>query len=189
MHARKNTKKSGRRPRRPVRASGTALTKADKGVVTTISRGLAFPTATRVHLKYDMYFDASLAANTFTYYEFAANGCYDPDLSGVGHQPYMYDQYTDRYSKYRVLGFRYQVLVPMNNNPAESIKVGTQIRNDNYTPTYPAFFEQPYTKARAGTQGSPTLVLNGGRNLTKISTRPENYIMMIGMPRTYQLTP
>lgn len=168
-------KKKGRTPKRA--ATGKRLTRADKGVVNTIPHNLAFPTVTRATLKYDMYFDTNLTADVFTYYEFAANGCYDPDLSGTGHQPYMYDQYTDRYTKYRVIGFRYDVSVPMNGSEtAYSLRIGTQVRNDNYTPTFPAYFEQPYTKTRAGGSGSPSLAIRGKSNLTKISTRPENYM-------------
>lgn len=162
--------------RRP-RATGTKLTRADRGVVLTVPKSLAFPTVQRTTLKYDMYFDASLTANVFTYYEFAANGCYDPDLSGTGHQPYMFDNYTDRYTKYRVYGFRYDVSVPLNSNEtAYALKIGTQVRNDTYTPTYPAYFEQPYTKTRAGAAGTPSLALRGKSNLSKISARPENYM-------------
>lgn len=156
-------------------STGKGLVKADRGVVTQVPRGLAFSTVTRATLKYDMYFDASITADVFTYYEFAANGLYDPDLTGTGHQPYMFDQYSDRYTKYRVLSFRYQVEVPAGTSE-NSFKVGTQVRNDNYTPTFPAFFEQPYTKSKASSLYSSPIVLKGIANLTKISARPANYM-------------
>ncbi len=35
-------------------------------------------------------------------YEFRLNSIYDPDLSGTGHQPYMYDQFAALYGRYRV---------------------------------------------------------------------------------------
>lgn len=37
-----------------------------------------------------------------TQHEFRLNSIYDPDLSGTGHQPYMYDQFATLYGRYRV---------------------------------------------------------------------------------------
>lgn len=40
---------------------------------------------------------------------FRANGMYDPDISGVGHQPYGFDQLMAMYRRYEVLSSRIQV--------------------------------------------------------------------------------
>ncbi len=34
---------------------------------------------------------------------FALNGCYDPDITGIGHQPRYFDQFMGLYVRYRVL--------------------------------------------------------------------------------------
>lgn len=36
-------------------------------------------------------------------YRFRLNSLYDPDFSGIGHQPYGYDQLTPLYNRYRVI--------------------------------------------------------------------------------------
>jgi len=35
---------------------------------------------------------------------FSANGMFDPNISGVGHQPMLFDQMTELYKKYTVIG-------------------------------------------------------------------------------------
>jgi hypothetical protein len=39
-------------------------------------------------------------------YQFAGNGCFDPDITGTGHQPYYWDTYTGVYNYYSVMGSR-----------------------------------------------------------------------------------
>lgn len=36
-------------------------------------------------------------------HSFGSNDCYDPDVTGVGHQPLMWDEYVALYHQYRVL--------------------------------------------------------------------------------------
>jgi len=57
-----------------------------------------------VKLKYSQDIHVNDGVSTSKYYTFRGNSLYDPDLSGIGHQPLYFDQYALIYSKYRVLG-------------------------------------------------------------------------------------
>lgn len=66
------------------------------------------------------------------FYRFNLNNMWDPDRSGVGHQPYGRDTFATLYSKYRVIGCKYTVEVSSNSS---TILVGTLVSNEefNYT--------------------------------------------------------
>jgi hypothetical protein len=46
-----------------------------------------------------------------TYHQFRANSLYDPDLSGIGHQPMFHDNYSQLYQKYRVISSKIKVKI------------------------------------------------------------------------------
>lgn len=43
--------------------------------------------------------------------KFSLNGMYDPNISGVGHQPYLFDEMNALYNKYTVLGCKVTVVL------------------------------------------------------------------------------
>lgn len=57
-----------------------------------------FPASMRATLRYCSYYilDTSIAT-PMRYQLMHANGCHDPDASGVGHQPYGWDEYKNLY--------------------------------------------------------------------------------------------
>lgn len=61
-----------------------------------------------VKLKYAQ--PLKLSGTTTANNTFRANSCYDPDLTGTGHQPMGYDQWSNFYKRVRVHGamFKYQ---------------------------------------------------------------------------------
>ena len=68
-----------------------------------------FPKTQVSKLRYveEVYIDASsptVATNGIAYNTFRANGCHDPNMTGVGHQPRGWDQHKDLYNEYVVLG-------------------------------------------------------------------------------------
>jgi len=51
------------------------------------------------------------------------NSIFDPDRTGVGHQPYGHDTYQTLYNRYRVLKFRYRVVLAPNSATVANVVV------------------------------------------------------------------
>ena len=85
--------------------------KRSKSMTATIPRGLqfvnqsAFPKSTIVKLKFAKTINLNPDQVTpLVHHYFRANSCYDPDQSGVGHQPLGFDEWSTFYNHYVVLG-------------------------------------------------------------------------------------
>lgn len=74
--------------------------------------------------------------STVTSHFFSANGMYDPDITGTGHQPLFFDQYMAGYDHYTVIGSRIRV-TPSNPSTADIVPLAYGcIIDDNATFTY-----------------------------------------------------
>lgn len=51
------------------------------------------------------------------------NGLFDPDLSGTGHQPYLYDQLSLLYSRYRVFGCKIEVWAQQDSTSKKPVYI------------------------------------------------------------------
>lgn len=60
-------------------------------------------------LRYCEYFQLNTGLGTTNNYVFRANGCHDPNYSGVGHQPMKWDQMKLFYNHYVVIGSKITV--------------------------------------------------------------------------------
>lgn len=63
-------------------------------------------------------------------YHFNLNSMYDPDRSGIGHQPYGRDTFASLYNQYRVIGVKYTVEASSNST---TIQMGTVISNEEFS--------------------------------------------------------
>lgn len=55
-----------------------------------------------------------LTAGAINRQSWAANGLFDPDVSGAGHQPYYFDQLSAMYRRYQVYGVKIQIWAQSN---------------------------------------------------------------------------
>lgn len=60
-------------------------------------------------IRYVQDISLSITAGAPSYYQFRANGVYDPDYTGAGHQPMRFDQMAQFYADYTVVGSKITV--------------------------------------------------------------------------------
>lgn len=85
-----------------------------------------FPTTKKVLLRYATTVSLNPGAGQIVKQQYCANGLFDPDLSGVGHQPRGYDQWQNAYSHYTVIGSKITVK-PYGPNARQSTSSPTMM--------------------------------------------------------------
>lgn len=84
-------------------------------------RTFGFPNSIITKLRYCDQIQLTSTSGAMTGYVFAANGIFDPDISGTGHQPMFRDNYASIYDQYVVIGSR--IKVTMTNVSASNTAV------------------------------------------------------------------
>lgn len=77
-------------------------------LLNSINLGVGFPKKVTATLKYHDTILLNPGAS-YAVHNFSLNGLYDPDISGVGHQPLYFDQYMAIYNHYHVIGSKVRV--------------------------------------------------------------------------------
>lgn len=72
-------------------------------------RIFGFPNSIITTLKYCDTYTLTSTAGSLAYQVMAANGIYDPDITGIGHQPMYRDVYASVYDQYTVIGSKITV--------------------------------------------------------------------------------
>lgn len=125
-------RKTSRRTRRaarntPWRQRRTIAKGTDSNYRSVVPRmrtpDFGFPDKLVTSLRYVDSFTLTGAAGAVGANVFRMNSLFDPDFTGVGHQPYYFDQLcgpagTAPYYRYRVLGSKMTVRFAINNAPA-----------------------------------------------------------------------
>lgn len=83
--------------------------KSGNKVTTTIVKTPGFSDQCYVKLKYAEELHVYDSISHLMNYTFRGNSCYDPNYTGIGHQPMYYDQYSLIYNRYRVMGCKIKV--------------------------------------------------------------------------------
>lgn len=97
---------------------GKFATKVKKNVprnLTSVNLGLGFPKRVVCTHKYVGFRDLTSTTGLVGTYRFSCNGMFDPDSTGVGHQPMYFDNLTAIYDHYTVIGSKLTLkVVPKN---------------------------------------------------------------------------
>lgn len=104
-------------------------------VISTSTRR-TFPNYIDQKMVYCTTISMNPGAGTAANYVFSANGIFDPDFSGIGHQPMGYDEMSLIYSKYRVVRSKIEAtFVAAGNTASSHCIVGTRVSSQANTST------------------------------------------------------
>lgn len=116
---------TGKRARRTsTTAMGTRPTKKKRSPYARLNKamiGKGFPEKIATTLRYYDYKTPSASATTLAGYHFKANGIYDPDTTGIGHQPLGFDQYTPIYNHWVVIGARLKATFTYRDDVGDTV--------------------------------------------------------------------
>lgn len=102
--------------------------------------GLGFPKKLMMKHKYYESIEITSTGGAIYNHNYSLNGMYDPNTTGVGHQPYYFDQMSAVYNHYTVIGAKITIMV---TTTAENAPLNAQIclwQNDDTTVTPSNFY-------------------------------------------------
>lgn len=91
------------------------MNKRDAVILPSLSSNSVLPNKLKRTLRYSSKFTINSNIGQAGTYVFRANSCYDPDLSGVGHQPRGFDQLISMYDHYQVIGSKITIATVQPN--------------------------------------------------------------------------
>lgn len=102
------------------------------------------PKKMQTYLRYVDQITINPGIGVMEYHAFKCNDIYDPDSTGVGHQPLGHDQYAALYKRYKVISSKFTVLFTATTS---NVVIGLIQNSDTSLPTAPGtFMEQPHTR-------------------------------------------
>lgn len=114
--------------------------------VTYVPSGL--PKQRLAKLRYCDSVSSTSTSGVLSLYIFRANSCFDTDLTGTGHQPFGFDQWSTLFNHYTVLGSKITVnTIAITNAGSVPIQTGVYLA-DGTSAGYTTFTE--YNEAKKG---------------------------------------
>ncbi len=102
-----------------------------------------FPDSMTVNLKYCQQVNFSLSGGTPALQVFRANSIFDPDYTGVGHQPLGADQLAGLYGRYEVLDSTIRARYTTNSSVNDTVSICCWVDEDGaYAGTMAGMMEQ-----------------------------------------------
>lgn len=98
--------------------------------IAPMGQSIGFPKERTVRLRYCQSVELSSTTGVLTAHWFRANSLFDPDYSGTGHQPLLFDQYALMYNHYQVLGSKIQVTMTPVGNESTPHACGIYLADD-----------------------------------------------------------
>lgn len=115
-------------------------------------------------------------ANNYTY-AYNLNSLFDPNRTGIGHQPYGYDTFALLYNRYRVINCSYTVQAYPGNGTSP-VTVAVHPANELITfPDTDTAMENPKTKWAVQLPGGNTRIIKGNVYIPSLVGRPRTQYM------------
>lgn len=153
------------KPRRKYRRRRRAYVRG-KSVISRNPLQTGFPDSIKIKHEYVDLVQANSGATPYTGV-WSLNGLYDPDVSGVGHQPYFYDEAALIYSRYIVWGCKVKIKAATSANVPMIVSMVAQ--PDTTAPaTIDLHLERPLEKHRIIQSGSGTASMQAYFDLPKL---------------------
>jgi len=97
----------------------------------SVTLGLGFPKMLKMTHKYCEQIQLTSTSGVIQNYFFKCNGMFDPNQTGTGHQPYLFDQVGSLYNHYCVIGSKAKVTFANIGTADSAFLCGVYINDDN----------------------------------------------------------
>lgn len=162
--------------RRLIRRSKAKARKGKRrNQLTTVNRSLQpFPNRYICKQKYS----TTISTNAGGQYVFNLNSLWDPDRTGIGHQPYGFDNLALLYNRYRVIscGWRVHNATGATGSPIITASLPNNDLGMVFVNTG-EMLENPRTKYVVNNPGGPILTLHGKSYIPKLMGRTKTQYM------------
>ena len=139
----------------------------------TVGKPKPFPTRMQARLRYCETVSVTQSVNVAGNFCYIANGIYDPNSSGAGHQPYGHDTYSSIYNQYTVLSSKIKVTPTRFNSASNVITWGIGIEDaPSSGAAADTWAERPEYSVIASCRGDGA---TGGKPLTKSWNRMKRF--------------
>lgn len=111
------SKKAVKRHKKILTRSRAVPKRNSTRLLNKVQTGLGFPRRIVKTLRYAELVSITSTTGILQTYRFSANGLFDPNITGTGHQPLYFDQVMSLYNQYTVIGSKIECrIVPSSAN-------------------------------------------------------------------------